>query len=119
MGVIEKNLAFKTRISRRASHEMVLLFAKHGNHPHKLNFKSDKDVKRYFSKIGKDFDDLVEDCRTPGTTHRSRSMNFDVHEFSNLKCHKSYSGIKELKTAGPHPASHAGCRGFESHRLHQ
>lgn len=56
-------LKFKERISRRAAHEMILLFARHGNHYHETNFKSDNDVKRGFADHGINFEKLVMDCR--------------------------------------------------------
>lgn len=56
-------LKFKTRISRRAAHEMILLFAKHGNHDHNRDFRSDADVKRAFTRNGVDYDTLVMECR--------------------------------------------------------
>ena len=66
-------LQIKKRISRRSAHEMILLFAKHGNHgsvhdSHQISFQSDADVKRFFQQNGVDYPKLVEQCR-----------NFDKH----------------------------------------
>ena len=59
----EYRLQFKSRISRRAAHEMILLFAMHGNHYHETHFKSDADGKRAFVRNGVDFEKLVMQCR--------------------------------------------------------
>lgn len=56
-------LKLKEKISRRAAQEMILLFARHGNHYHETNFKSDADVKRAFAANRVDFEKLVEECR--------------------------------------------------------
>jgi hypothetical protein len=59
----EYKLQFKSKISRRSAHEMILLFAKHGNHYHETDFKSDADVKRAFARNGINFEKLVKQCR--------------------------------------------------------
>lgn len=56
-------LKFKEKISRRAAHDMILLFARHGNHYDETDFKSDADVKRVFANNGINFEKLVMDCR--------------------------------------------------------
>lgn len=56
-------LKFKEKISRRAAHEMILLFARYGNHYHEANFKSDADVKRAFAANGINFEKLVAESR--------------------------------------------------------
>jgi hypothetical protein len=61
-------LVYKDKISRRASHEMILLFAKHGNHYHDENFTTDASVKRAFLINNINYDQLVEKCRNP-TSH--------------------------------------------------
>lgn len=65
----------KPRISRKAAQEMVLLFAKSGNHFHLENFTTDASVQRAFRANGKDFSQVVEACRNP---------NVPVPFFENL-----------------------------------
>ena len=55
----------RPRLSRRASHEMVLLFAKAGNHNKPEKFTTDAEVKRAFAANGLNFERVVEDCRDP------------------------------------------------------
>lgn len=54
-------------IARRASHELVLTMAKHGNHSidieYNISFITDADVKRFFSAQGMDFQNVVQKCR--------------------------------------------------------
>lgn len=71
----EHRLAPKEKISRRASHEMILLFARHGNHYHRDRFETDADVKRAFEQNGINYDDHVQKCRNP---------NSNVNFFENL-----------------------------------
>lgn len=61
----DNKLAYKPKLSRRASQELILLFAKHGNHYHNENFTTDASVKKAFQIKGLDFKSLVEKCRTP------------------------------------------------------
>lgn len=63
--MIEHKLILKPKLSRRASHEMILLFAKYGNHYHNENFVTDADVKRAFQGNSIDYQMLVEKCRDP------------------------------------------------------
>jgi hypothetical protein len=56
-------LRFKPTISRRNAHEMIMLFAKHGNHYHGTDFQSDADIKRAFVRNGIDYEALVNQCR--------------------------------------------------------
>lgn len=56
-------LRFKAKISRRAAHDMIMLFAKHGNHFHSRHFRSDADVKRALARNGIDYEKLVMRCR--------------------------------------------------------
>jgi hypothetical protein len=58
-------LRFKPKISRRASHEMILAFVRYGNHMYQRDYPSDADVKRQFLRNEIDFDRLVEECRSP------------------------------------------------------
>ena len=51
--------------TRRATHDMILMMAKHGNHGHRQRFVSDADVKRFFQSNGCYWDDLVRECREP------------------------------------------------------
>jgi len=62
--MIEYRLQLYQKISRRASHEMILMFAKYGNHGNRLVFRNDADVKRCFTQRGIDFQKLVEQCRS-------------------------------------------------------
>ena len=64
--MIEHRLRLCPRISRRASHEMILMFAKYGDHGDRLVFRTDADVKRYLAQRGIDFQKLVEQCRSFG-----------------------------------------------------
>ena len=59
----EHRLQLRPKISRKASHDMIIMFAKYGNHGEKAIFKSDADVKRYMEHRGIDFQKLVELCR--------------------------------------------------------
>lgn len=68
----EYHLKYKPRISARASKDMILLFAKYGNHffegPFQFRrndypFRTDADVKRFYSSQGIDFKQLVMNCR--------------------------------------------------------
>ncbi|MBC8555609.1 MAG: hypothetical protein H8D23_38850 [Candidatus Brocadiales bacterium] len=59
----EHKLQFRQKISRRSAHEMILLFAKHGNHYHQTHFRSDADVKRAFQRNGVDYNQLQDKCR--------------------------------------------------------
>lgn len=59
-------LQYKPKISRRSSKEMILLFAKYGNHglgDFGASLNSDADVKRFVASQGSDFDRIVERCR--------------------------------------------------------
>lgn len=66
-------LCERPRISRRASHDMILMLARHGDHPAQdMRGWTDADVKRFFElnkdRVGgdgnyTDFSDLVERCR--------------------------------------------------------
>jgi|KBSSwiStaDraftv2_1062776.scaffolds.fasta_scaffold1892851_1 hypothetical protein len=52
-----------SRISRNASREMILLFAKYGNHNKNFRLDSDIDVQHIFKINGIDFNNLIEKCR--------------------------------------------------------
>lgn len=54
---------FEDRKTRRASHDMILMMAKHGNGSRNLRFVSDADVKRFFEANRYNWDDLVQTCR--------------------------------------------------------
>lgn len=56
---------FDDKRTRRATHDMILMMAKHGNHNCRQRFGSDADVKRFFQSNGSYWDDLVERCRKP------------------------------------------------------
>ena len=59
--MIECSLSRKRRISRRASHELIQLMAKQGNH--NFAFSTDASVKNFFKHRGYDYDKLVESIR--------------------------------------------------------
>lgn len=54
---------FEDKRTRRATHDMILAMAKHGNGGRNLRFVSDADVKRFFVANGYIWDDLVQSCR--------------------------------------------------------
>ncbi len=56
-------LKFRKKISRRTSHEMVLMMAKFSNHGEKIKFTTDASVKRHLKRYRADFKQLVEKCR--------------------------------------------------------
>ena len=56
---------FDEKRTRRSTHEMILMMAKHGNHSYQARFVSDADVKRFFQSNGCFWDDLVQKCRKP------------------------------------------------------
>ena len=56
---------FEENRARRATHDMMLMMARHGNHGHNQKFVSDADVKRFFQSNGYYWDDLVQTCRKP------------------------------------------------------
>lgn len=58
-------LDFEEKRTRRATHDMILMMAKYGNHGHNQRFVSDADVKRFFQLNGYYWDDLVQTCREP------------------------------------------------------
>lgn len=55
-----------SRLTRRASHELIQAFARYGNHYQLENFRSEAHVKRAFAINGIEYDKLVEQCRNPG-----------------------------------------------------
>ncbi len=57
--------SFEEKRTRRATHDMILMMAKYGNHGYHQRFVSDADVKRFFMAKGHCWDDIVEDCRKP------------------------------------------------------
>lgn len=73
--MIEHRLQMRPKISRRASHDMILMFAKYGNHGDRAAFRTDADLKRYLAHRGIDFQKLVEQCR---------SFSENVPYFENL-----------------------------------
>ncbi len=60
----EYKLKFKERISRRTSHDLVLMMAKWSFPPMFSQFRTDASVKRYLQRQGGDFEKIVETCRT-------------------------------------------------------
>lgn len=60
--MLEHRLQLRPKISRKSSHEMILMFAKYGHNERNV-FKSDADVKRYMEHQGLDFEKLVDLCR--------------------------------------------------------
>jgi len=56
---------FEDKRARRATHDMILMMAKYGNHSTRARFVSDADVKRFFQSKGFYWDDLVQQCRNP------------------------------------------------------
>lgn len=58
-------LKYKDILFRKEAEEMIVMFARHGNHPFNINFKTKKEIIRYFTNKGVDFQKLVEDCRNP------------------------------------------------------
>lgn len=98
-------LKFKTRISRRAAHEMILLFAKHGNHYHSRSFKTDADVKRAFAQNGIDYEKLVMECRDFQKTvpffENLVGSTMSSAGGSSLARVDNMSGVTDLDTQGP------------------
>ena len=62
---MEYKFCFDDKRIRRATHDMILMMARHGNHGVSQRFVSDADVKRFFAARGYDWDDLVQTCRKP------------------------------------------------------
>jgi len=98
-------LKFNTRISRRDAQNMILLFAKHGNHYHNTNFHSDADVKRAFALKGRDFEKLVIECRdfqktVPFFENLIGSTMYSAGG-SSLARVDNESGATDLETQGP------------------
>jgi len=56
---------FEDKRTRRATHDMILMMIKHGNHGVRQRFVSDADAKRFFKSNGYYWDDLVQKCRKP------------------------------------------------------
>ncbi len=56
---------FDEKRTRRSTHEMILMMAKHGNHSYHGRFVSDAEVKRFFQSNGCYWADLVQRCRKP------------------------------------------------------
>ncbi len=56
-------LKFREKISRRASHDMILTMAKFSFRGKSIQFTTDASVKRYLKKHGADFKQIVEKCR--------------------------------------------------------
>ncbi len=54
---------FEEKRTRRATHDMILIMAKYGNHGYRQGFVSDADVKRFFQANGYYWDDLIQTCR--------------------------------------------------------
>ena len=63
MSEARPGITFDKRLPRRRAHEMVLMFAKHGNHYGKGKFRTDAEVKRFLSQKGYDFNGVVENAR--------------------------------------------------------
>ncbi len=61
--MIEYKLQFKPKMSSRAAKEMILFFARHGDHGLKVRFRSDADIKRALESRGYEFGQLVAECR--------------------------------------------------------
>ena len=61
--MIKYRLKRKDRIPRKTAQNLILTVAKYGNHYYNVKFKTDADVKRFFSSRGIDFNDQVEKCR--------------------------------------------------------
>ncbi len=57
--------SFAEKRTRRATHDMMLMMAKYGNHGYPQRFISDADVKRFFKSKGHYWEDIVETCRKP------------------------------------------------------
>lgn len=57
--------SFEEKRTRRATHDMMLMMTKYGNHGYRQRFVSDADVKRFFASQGINWDDLVQVCRKP------------------------------------------------------
>ncbi len=60
---MECKFCFEDKRTRRDTHEMILMMAKHSDHGYRQNFNSDADVKRFFRANGHYWDDLVQKCR--------------------------------------------------------
>ena len=59
------NFCFDDKRTRSATHHMIVMMAKHGNHGHPQRFVSDADVRRFFEANGYYRGNLVETCRKP------------------------------------------------------
>jgi len=57
--------SFEEKRTRRATHDMMLMLTKYGNHGYRQRFVSDADVKRFFMAKGYYWDELVQTCRSP------------------------------------------------------
>jgi len=57
--------SFEEKRTRRATHDMMLMMAKYGNHGYRQRFVSDADVKRFFKSKGHYWNNIVETCRKP------------------------------------------------------
>jgi hypothetical protein len=56
-------LRYRSRISRRSAHDMIMMLAMHSNHNQPDRFRAEADVKRAFERNGVDYARLVEQCR--------------------------------------------------------
>ncbi len=61
---VKYQFCFEDFRTRRATHDMILMMAKYGNHGIRHKFVSDADVKRFFQlNCHRDWSDLVQTCR--------------------------------------------------------
>jgi hypothetical protein len=82
-----------------------MLFAKHGNHYHSRNYRSDADVKRAFALNGIDYENLVIECRdfqktVPFFENLIRSTMFSGGGSSLARVDNETRGT-DLDTQGP------------------
>lgn len=68
-------IEFNDKLSHQMAKQMILMFAKHGNHYHNENFISDHSVAHAYKINGVDFDWLIE---------KSRSPEFKIPLFENM-----------------------------------
>lgn len=98
-------LKFREKISRRASHGMILAMAKFSFRGGGIQFTTDASVKRYLKKHGADFKQIVEKCRIfkeniPFFENLIRST-WTVSEGAKLAVVDKLDGQKKSEVQGP------------------
>jgi hypothetical protein len=84
---------------------MILLFAKHGNHYHNRDFRSDADVKRAFARNDVNYEKLVIECcdfqkHVPFFENLIGSTAYSIGGSSLARVDKE-TGATDLNTQGP------------------